>query len=457
MAAFKPMKHQSASLAHEAARDRVLDLSDAGTGKTAVVIWAFERKRKRKCGALLVLCPRTLMDTVWAAEVRKLCPNLTVVVASASKREAAFATKADVYVANHDAAGWLAKQKKAFFAKFEYLAIDEITAYKHRTSQRSRAMARVAGHFKYRRGMTATPNSLGITDLWHQAYLIDDGLALGREFFSFRNTIQEPTQKQAGMKKVVEWTDREGAEEAVYGILGDLVIRHKKEDCTDIPPTFYTHVNYQLTPKQRRLYDEMFYKRLLDHGDGINGKIVAKHGGAVATKVLQICSGAVYDNDKLAHIISLDRYELIMDLAAERVRPVIFYQWRHQLDELLRLAKARGFKYGVVNGETTGTERESIFMRYQAKQLDGLLAHPDTAAHGVTLTAGEAIIWPNPIADIELFRQANQRQARIGQKKKTEIVMVHAENTVEDAVYEVLMSRNATMQKLLDLFVEAKT
>lgn len=452
MAAFKPMKHQNVSLKHEATHDRVLDLSDAGTGKTAVVAWAFERKRKRGHGALLVLCPRTLMETVWAAEFRKLCPGLTVVVASASKRVAAFNTGADIYITNHDAAGWLAKQKKAFFTRFDYLAIDEITAFKHRTSQRSKAMVRVAQHFKFRRGMTATPNSLGITDLWHQAYLIDDGNALGREFYSFRNTIQEPSRKQAGQKDVVEWTDREGAEEAVYGILGDLVVRHKKEDCTDIPATFYTHVDYELTPKQRRLYDEMIYKRLIDQRDGIKGKIVALHGGAVATKVLQICSGAVYDNDKLAHVIDLSRYELVMDLAAERVRPVIAFQWRHQLDELVRIAKARHLNYGVVHGGVSDADRQSIFARYQMKQLDGIFAHPDTVAHGVTLTAGTAIIWPNPIADIELFRQMNQRQARIGQKLKTEVVMVHAKDTVEEQTYAVLMQRDATMQKLLDLF-----
>lgn len=445
------MKHQKVSLAHDLTIDHVYDTSDAGTGKTAVCVWAFARRRKKGGGALLVMCPRSLMHAVWQVDFKKFAPDLKVVVATAANREAAFSEQADVYITNHDASKWLVKQKKAFFDRFKNgtLVVDEITAYSSHTSQRSKAMAKVAKFFKYRRGLTATPNSISVTQMWHQVYVLDDGAHLGANYYGFQKSVQDPTQ---GPFRVT-WEDKEGAEEAIYGILADMVVRHRFQDCVDIPPTTYLHVPYQLSTKQRRVYDAMMKKRIVDHkAEGLSDTLKAGHGGTAAQKVLQICSGAVYSDNGVAQVLDLGRYELVMDLAAERHHPVIFYFWKHQLDELARLAAARGLTYGILNGGTSDTERSAIYQRYQAGMLDGLLAHPEVVAHGYTFTRGTSIIWPNPTADIEWFRQGNARQARIGQTKKTEIVMVTAEDTVESEVYDVLMKRDARMSHLLNLF-----
>lgn len=448
----KPMAHQAASLKHAEKNDRVLDLSDAGTGKTAVVIWDFVRRRKRGGGALLVLCPRSLMSTVWVNDFKKFAPTMRVGVASAAKREAVFSQDLDVYVANHDATRWLAKQKEAFFKRFGMLAIDELSFFKHHGSQRSIAARRISKHFKVRRGMTATPNSISITDVWHQAVLIDDGRRLGTEFYAFRNMICEPAQV-ARSAKAVNWTDKEGAEEAVFGLLQDITVRHKRENCVDIPPTQFIEYEYELPSKVRAMYETMMLHHIITPAEfGIPKTIKAQNAGIAAQKVLQICSGAVYDQDKLTVQLDAERYELVMDIAAERKRPVIFYQWLHQRDALMAQAKLRGLNYAVVDGTVKDIDRLRVFNEYQMGKLDGLIAHPDTVAHGVTLTAGTSIIWPNPIPDIELFRQGNQRQARIGQKHKTEIVLVYAKDTVEQDVYSVLRRRDAKMAHLLSLF-----
>lgn len=452
---LKPMAHQAESLRHAEKNPRVLDLSDAGTGKTAVTIWDFARRRAAGGGAMLVLCPRSLMETVWADDIRKFAPHLRVVVAPAEKRQEAFDTPADVYITNHDATRWLSKQKKVFFKKFEngMLAVDELSFFKHHTSQRSIAAAAVAKYFAVRRGMTATPISLSVTDIWHQALLIDDGKLLGTEFYGFRNAVCEPGKQQSRDPRSVEWTDRDGAEEAVYGALSPISIRHKFEDCVDIPPTTFTEYAYKLPPKVRKLYDHMFRTHILEaKTHGLSSTIRAKNAGIAAQKLLQICSGAVYDNDKLTVELDRGRYELVMDLAQERKQPVIFYQWLHQRDMLLAEAKSRKLHYEVVDGTVSDSERKRIFAAYQARQMDGLIVHPDTVAHGVTLTAGNTIIWPGPIADIELFRQGNKRQARIGQKDKTEIILIHAENTREQEVFDILRTRDAKMAKLLALF-----
>jgi hypothetical protein len=179
-----------------------------------------------------------------------------VSVSTAGKHEAAFKADADVYVTNIDAVKWLAKQPKGFFKDFDELIIDESTAYKHNTSERSKAAAKIAKFFKFRRAMTGTPNGNSITDVWHQVKILDDGKRLGPSFFAFRNAVCTPYQKGPNAN-ALEWVDKDGAEEAVFGMLSDIVVRHKFEDCVDIPEQHQYTVSYQLTPQQLKAYYDM--------------------------------------------------------------------------------------------------------------------------------------------------------------------------------------------------------
>lgn len=245
-AALKAMKHQDTSLKHDEAHPEVFDMSDAGTGKTFVRIMAFAKRRAlkgtKRAGCLLVLAPRSLLRAAWESDIKKFAPHLTVSVCTADKREKAFNAEADVYVANHDAVKWLAKQKPVFFKKFENgeVVIDESPAYKHHTSSRSKAAAAVVKRFARKACLTATPTSNGMQDIWHQVFLLDGGKRLGPNFYGFRNSVAQP--KQIGRNdKAIKWTDKEGAEEAVFSLISDIVIRHSRKDCLDIPAT-HTHM-----------------------------------------------------------------------------------------------------------------------------------------------------------------------------------------------------------------------
>jgi SNF2 family DNA or RNA helicase len=465
----KEMKHQTVSLAHDEKNECVLDCSDAGTGKTMVRIVGFARRRKKGAGCALILAPRSLLHSTWAVDFKKFAPHLKVSVATAAKREAAFKVDADAYITNHDAVKWLVKQKPAFFEKFTELILDEPTAYKHHTSQRSRAICKIAHlHFQkkpkvHRAGMTATPNSNGIVDVWHQVYLLDFGKRLGSSFYAFRNSVCTP--KQIGRdKNAIEWRDKEGAEEAVFAELADIVIRHKLDDCTDIPKTHFYEVPYALPPAQRKAYDQLELAQLLmlipdqvaAKLTGTQPKITltAINAAAVATKLLQVCSGAVYDNTGKYHVIDTGRYELIIDLVLARVKqhPIVYFQWKHQKEQLVEHAKAAGLNYAVIDGESLDKERNDIVAAYQNGLYDVVFGHPRSMAHGLTLTRGTSIIWAGPIYDLELVEQGNKRQRRIGQKHKTEVVTVLAEDTIEEKVYELLQGKDERMKNLLDLF-----
>lgn len=452
---MKLMKHQLESVKHSKTTPIVFDASDAGTGKTAVRITVFADRRRRGGGCLLVLAPRSLLVSAWAEDFKKFAPDMKVSVAMAANREAAFAADADVYVTNHDAVKWLVKQKKAFFSRFSELAIDESTAYKHHTSQRSKAIATIIrrlanDYFKYVSVMTATPTSNGITDIWHQVYLLDGGKRLGPSFYAFRNAVCEP--EQVGYNAhAVKWHDKEGAEEAVYGLLKDIIIRHEFDNCVDIPANHTFTVSYDLTKKQRKTYDLMEESQMLLMKR--NKKVTAINATAVATKLLQIASGAVYGNDGDAELVDTERYELIIDLVEARKHSLVLFLWEHQRDQLVKEAQARGISYCVMDGNTSDRDRARLVEEYQKGVYQVMFAHPKTAGHGLTLTTGNRTIWASPTYDLEMWVQASKRQRRIGQKKKTETIVVIAKGTIDERVYnDILMPKGKRMDNLLDLF-----
>lgn len=472
------MAHQKVSLAHDARNPIVYDTSDPGTGKTAVRVWGFAARRRKGGGRALVLGPRTILKNTWQSDFRKFAPDMLTVVAPAEKREQAFATPADAYITNHDAVKWLVKQKAAWWKAmgFSELIVDEPTAYKHHASQRSRAMLKISRMkigtqpvFPQRKAMTATPNSNGICDIWHQAMILDHGKRLGDSYFAFRNTTCTPVQVGRN-QQAVQWRDKDGAEEAVFGLLSDIVVRHKFEDCVDIPATHHYTVDYELPSKLAKTYETMEDAQLLVLGIGMNQtagavankittgspKITAINAAAVATKLLQICSGAVYENPTRFHVLDTGRYELLLDMVEQRKHSLLFFQWKHQRDQLVAEAVKRGVTHCVLDGNATDKEREAMVQGYQAGLYQVMFAHPRSAAHGLTLTKGTSIIWAGPIYDLELFEQGNKRQARIGQKQKTEVVVVIAKGTLEEKVYELLMAKNIRMSNLLDLFASIK-
>lgn len=445
----KPMKHQKKSLVHDLRNESVFDMSDAGTGKTAVRIWAFAARRKQRgYGALLVVATKSLLEAAWAKDLRRFAPHLTYSIARAENREKAFAQDVDVYITNHDAVKWLAEQNDKFFRKFDEIVIDESTAFKHSTSQRSKACLKIMKHFERRALLTATPTSNTITDIWHQAMLLDGGKALGKSFFAFRNVVCTPHQV-ARIAQAVKWVDKPGAADMVYAQLGDMVIRHRLDDCVDMPGNHQYTMEYKLSPKQMAAYRELEKSSMLVLKE--SKAITAINAAAVATKLLQVASGAVYDGTGEYQLVDTGRYELVLDLASERPGALVFFLWRHQRDYMVQEAKRRGLRFTVLDGETPQKLRDEAVTAYQAGKLDLLLAHPRSAAHGLTLTYGTSTIWASPTFDLELFVQGSSRQHRVGQDRKCETIVVVASGTRDELAWDVMQGKSDRMKAFLSL------
>jgi SNF2 family DNA or RNA helicase len=439
-------QHQQASINFARQSALVFDASDPGTGKTRVAIEAFSERRVRGGGCALIICPKSLIHSAWQLDFKKFAPYLKVSCAYAKNRAEAFWADADVYVTNHDATKWLARQPAEFFDKFDTLIVDEVGAFKHHTSQRSKALNKIKHHFTYRHVMNGTPAPNTVTDIWHQMYILDDGARLGPSFFKFRSTVCTP--KQVGPSaQMIKWEDRPGANDAVSKLMEDVTIRHKFEDCLDIPPNHEYSVAYQLTSKQLRSYQQMEKAQIaLVSG----APVTAVNAAVVATKLLQIASGAVYDEDGTYHIVDTERYEAVIDKAEERPHVVVFFLWQHQKELLIAEAKKRKLTYCLIDGTVPDGKRHENVEYFQRGMYRICFAHPQSAAHGLTLTKGTATIWASPTYNLEHFQQGFRRIYRAGQKEKTETITFVAEDTIEEKVYEALTTKKLRMDELLE-------
>jgi len=440
-------KHQDFSLAHARKSNLMFDMSDPGTGKTRVQIDAFAERRRKKGGKALILATKSLLDSAWKRDFQNYAPDMVISLAYAENREQALRATCDVVVTNHDAAKYLAKLPVTFWKSFDTLIVDESTAFKHHTSQRSKALAKLSKNFKYRTCMTGTPTSNGICDIWHQVYILDEGQLLGKSFFGFRSSVCEP--KQIGpVANMIKWEDREGADLAVATILEKITVRHQFDDCVDIPENLRYAVSFTLPKTLQAKYDDMqdyHFVELKKTG------VTAVNGAVVYGKLLQIASGAVYNDDGEYSLLDSSRYSLILDLVEERAHSIVFFSWEHQRDELIREAEKRGISYEVFDGSTSVRRRTSIVQDYQEGKYQVLFAHPQSAGHGLTLTKGTATIWASPTYNLEHFLQGLKRIHRIGQNQKTETVVIIAEGTIDEVVWEVLQAKDAKQGDLLKL------
>lgn len=440
---MKLFKHQQQSVNFFNESPVVFDMSDAGTGKTGAHIVWFAKRRTRK--AMLVIAPKSLLVSAWANDIKKFAPMLQVVVATAANRKKAFASKFEVLVTNHDAVNDLSKMPDKWFKQFDTIVNDESTAFKTPTSNRSKALAKIVKHFKYRHNLSATPTSNGVQNLWHQVFLLDDGARLGKSFFGFRNACCEP-QQTGPMPNMVKWADKPGIEEKINLMISDITIRHKFEECVDIPPNHEYTLEYTLPAKHMAMYNELVDTSMLLLKDS---SISAINGAVLYTKLLQCASGAAYDDYGGYSLIDTGRYELVADLVDERDHSIVFFNWGHQREELCKIAEKRGFTYAVIDGSVASHEREAIVDHYQKGFYKVLFAHPQSAGHGLTLTRGRTTIWASPTVNLEHFVQANRRIYRISQKNKTETIVIIAPGTVDERVYEALQRKNTNMMNLL--------
>lgn len=442
--------HQEATVAKFLDRGVCYDLSDPGTGKTAAHITAFMRNPRR--GRLLVICPKTLMRSAWAADINEFAPGLSYSFADAGvSRFEAFGSKSDVVIMNTDGVRDLARLTKGELARslagFTHNIIDENTAFKHPTSQRSKAMQLISRQFEFRSGLSGTPNPISVTEMWHPSLLIDGGKALGKSFYRFRGAMQESVQV-GPRPEMVQWHDRPEALETTYYLLRDILVRHEFESVmTHVPAHHKARYNFELPAKLLKEYKQLEKQMVTLDAEGQLTPIAKQQ---LRSKLLQIASGALYVGDSY-RLVDTGRYELICELVGEVKHSLVFFNWKHQRDQLESMFKKKEIRYAVLDGETPDRVRDQIVADYQAGKYDTLLLHPRTGAHGLTLTRGTRCIVASAIYEADVLKQLMHRIYRGTQDQVTNTVLVQAVGTVEDQVYDRLDARAGRMADFLSM------
>lgn len=435
-------EHQRVTKEFALEKQRIYIGSDPGTGKTRSCLDVIAELKQKA----LVIAPKGILESAWAADAERFAPGLKVVPCYAAKREKAFRTPADVYITNHDASKWLQENPWAY-RDCKILVMDEITAYKNKDALRSRAMARVASHFDIRIGMCGTPMPQGLVDIWHQMLLIDDGERLGRSFYAFRNATHSPIPKPGTAH--IGWEEKPGAREIVADLIADVFIRYELENCIDMPEKIERFVSYFPNKKSQKVYAEMLENSRILLSDTA---VSAVNAAALLTKLLQISSGAVYAPDGTVVEVDTQRSDLIAALCAEREHTLVAFQWKHQKESLLRSLESEGIskdEIAIIDGSSTKTSQ--IVDAFQAGKYRVLLAHPKSASHGLTLTRGTTTIWAAPTPELERFLQFNRRIYRAGQKKRTEFIFVKAEGTADERMYDRLIQKASAQEDLLTI------
>lgn len=450
--------HQQTTVDFVQSRPRMLNFSDPGTGKTRAHLDALaERGTRKRC---LIVAPLSILEAAWANDIDEFQPGLTYSIADARHRMQAFEVDTDIVLTNHDGIKALHtahfKTHKGLLNEFDTLIIDEATAFKNLAGRgcasRTRAMADLRHLFEHRQLLTGTPATNSVLDVWAIAFLCDDGARLGESFYAFRNQVTTPVQVGPS-SQMIQWQEKPGALDNVTDRLSDITIRFKKSDCIDIPPNHVYTVHTTLPPAVMRQYNELARaSRLeLDNGAIIN----AVHAGARAQKLLQLCTGATYDEHGNAAVVHTERYKMIIDLVLERPWPcVVVFNWRHEREQLVELAKHYHLPFEILDGETPVNTRRAIVRDFQNEHYRALFIHPKAAAHGLTLTAGRSTIWSSPTSNAEHFIQASARIDRSGQQHTTETILVTARNTRETRVYDMLQGNMERVNTLLELLIQ---
>tara|TARA_R100000234_G_scaffold37828_1_gene22363 strand:- start:954 stop:2303 length:1350 start_codon:yes stop_codon:yes gene_type:complete len=438
-----PYAHQKITTDFIVNTNTCLITSDPGTGKTRAVLDAHVILG----GKTLVLAPLSILEAAWGEDINKFQPEIKYGVAYAKNRKQVFEdNENEMVITNFEAVNFLSKNTH-YCEQFDTIVIDEFTAFKNREAKRSKNLKKIISYFTNRIAMSGTPNSNTILDIWHPALLIDDGKRLGTRFYAFRHQVCTP--KFNGFAN--EWIDKPGIEEAVADKLSDISIRFALSDCIDLPDNIVRTVNTKLTPNIQKQYKTLADESVLYTK---SGTVNAVNAAARVKKLLQLVTGAVYDEDGVVQFVHQERYDIVMTLVNQRAHSLVAFNWKHERDALVELANKEGITYDVIDGTVPAERRKDIVARYQAGQIKVLFCHPQSASHGLTLTRASTVIWCSPTYNAEHYQQFNQRIYRAGQTQKTETILIQARGTWEPEVYKKLNTKLGRMENLLHILKE---
>lgn len=392
---------------------------DPGMGKTALTLSAIKELKYNRwaVGKVLIIAPKKVAEATWDSEAAVWSGladlRFSLVLGSAAQRIAALTADADIYVINRENTPWLVEHYRNRWP-FDMVVIDESSSFKNSRSKRFRALKAVRPHIRRIVELTGTPSPHGLTDLWAQIYLLDGGARLGRTLTVYRDLYFVPDKRSRDM--VYSYTPREGAADAIRKLISDICISMKAEDYLALPDLIYDRIPVKLDAAAQRAYTRLEREMLLRVDEST--VITASTQAVLTGKLLQLCNGAVYDEDRNVTCVHDCKLEAFMELveALDGQSAIVYYNYQHDLDRLLNALQRVHRRVRMYRGAQDAQD-------WNAGQIDLLLAQPQSCSYGLNLQhGGHHIIWFGLIWSLEQYIQANRRLYRQGQ---TQPVIVH--------------------------------
>ncbi|MEG3239036.1 DEAD/DEAH box helicase [Streptococcus suis] len=421
---------------------------DMGMGKTATTLSAvnelmFDQFEVTK---VLVIAPLRVANTVWSDEIEQWSElrhlRYSKIVGTPKQRKVALQKDADIYIVNRENLPWLVEQCSPYF-KWDMVVIDELSSFKSWQSKRFKAFMAMRPYMKRIVGLTGTPSSNGLMDLFAEFKVIDGGERLGRFIGEFRSRYFEEGRRNGNI--VYEYIPMDYAECQIQDKISDITISMKALDYLDMPELISTKKLVRMTEKEKEKYIQFKKEYVLSELDGL--EVTAANAASLTSKLVQLSNGAVYSDDHSVvalHEQKLDALEDILESA--NGEPVLVAYWfKHDLARIMgRLEKLK------VKSRVLKTE-EDIREWNKGNVPVGLL-HPAGAGHGLNLQkGGHHLVWFGLTWSLELYQQTNARLWRQGQEAETVVIQhIVTEGTIDEEILKALENKDAQQERLIE-------
>ena len=420
---------------------------DMGLGKTVITLTAinnllFDSFEVHK---VLVVAPLRVARDTWTSEADKWDHLrhlvLSVAVGTEAERKAAFFRKADVYIINRENLQWFIEESGIAF-DFDMIVIDELSSFKNHNTKRFRALLKVRPKASRVVGLTGTPASNGLMDLWAQFRILDMGQRLGRFISKYRTEYFKP-DKTNGMV-VYSYKPLPDAEEKIYSKISDITISMKSTDYLKMPELISSEYRVLLSGADYENYEDFKKELVLSLGET---EITAANAAALSGKLSQMANGAVYDdvgNTVEIHEKKLDALEDIIE-AANGKPLLVAYWFNHDLERITERLKRLHIPYGCL-------DTSDSFRRWNNGEIPVALIHPASAGHGLNLQkGGSSLVWFGLTWSLELYQQTVSRLWRQGQTAGTVIVQhIITSGTIDERIMKAILKKEKTQDMLIE-------
>ena len=438
---YRPYEYQEYATRFIQTHEASAIFLDCGMGKSVITLTAIKNLiTKGKAKRVLVIAPLRVAQTTWPDEIKKWehLKGLTLAVATGSvpERLSALRARADITIINRENVEWLVARSGVKWA-FDFVVIDELSSFKSYQAKRFKYLLKVRPFISRIVGLTGTPSSNGLMDLWAEFRILDMGERLGRYITRYRESYFTPDKRNA--QTVFSYKPLPGAEERIYEKISDITISMTAKDHLKMPDLVINDIFVEMGEKASADYKELKENLVAE----IKGEEIDAMNAAVLTnKLLQMSNGAIYAEDGKVVRIHDKKLDALEDLfESANGKPVLVAYWfKHDLQRLKeRFSLAREIK------------TESDIRAWNAGEIGMGLIHPASAGHGLNLqSGGSTLVWFGLTWSLELYQQLNARLYRQGQKETVIIHHILTEGTMDERVLRAVGEKDKTQSALID-------